>query len=164
MTGRRSRHRLGGDASLRLIASGTVHQEINVSKIPSFSTIDPRLQNAAWNPQWTANVQHRLSRWGQTSSCTHDRLSGGAISGRRCSRRRSPTAKSNKGPARACYSPSTSPTPRSHLKAKRPELGITDLCAERRTIRRGARGAARPAAAAHPLLGRRQQAGRRFRQ
>jgi putative spermidine/putrescine transport system substrate-binding protein len=37
-----------GDASLRLIAGGTV-QEIDVSRIPSFSTIDPRLQNAAWN-------------------------------------------------------------------------------------------------------------------
>ena len=37
-----------GDASLRLIAGGTV-QEVNVDLIPSFKTVDERLQNAAWN-------------------------------------------------------------------------------------------------------------------
>ena len=37
-----------GDASLRLIAGGKV-QEINTSLIPSWDTIDPRLQNAEWH-------------------------------------------------------------------------------------------------------------------
>ena len=37
-----------GDASLRLIAGGTV-QEINIDLIPSWNTIDPRLQNAEWH-------------------------------------------------------------------------------------------------------------------
>ena len=37
-----------GDASLRLIAGETV-QEINTDLIPSWDTIDPRLQNAAWH-------------------------------------------------------------------------------------------------------------------
>ena len=37
-----------GDASLRLIAGDTV-QEINIDLIPSWSTIDPRLQNAEWH-------------------------------------------------------------------------------------------------------------------
>ncbi len=37
-----------GDASNRLISGGRV-QEINVSLIPSWSKVDPRLQNAAWN-------------------------------------------------------------------------------------------------------------------
>jgi len=37
-----------GDASLRLIAGGTV-QEINTSLIPSWNTIDSRLQNAEWH-------------------------------------------------------------------------------------------------------------------
>ena len=37
-----------GDASLRLIAGGTV-QEINIDLIPSWDTIDPRLQNAEWH-------------------------------------------------------------------------------------------------------------------
>ena len=37
-----------GDASLRLIAGDTV-QEINIDLIPSWNTIDPRLQNAEWH-------------------------------------------------------------------------------------------------------------------
>ncbi|NGQ89566.1 ABC transporter substrate-binding protein [Rhodobacter sp. HX-7-19] len=37
-----------GDASLRLIAGGRV-QEINKDLIPSWSTIDPRLQDAPWH-------------------------------------------------------------------------------------------------------------------
>ena len=37
-----------GDASLRLIAGGTV-QEINTDLIPSWNTIDPRLQDAEWH-------------------------------------------------------------------------------------------------------------------
>jgi len=37
-----------GDASLRLIYGGSV-QEIDISKIPSYSTIDSRLQNAPWH-------------------------------------------------------------------------------------------------------------------
>ena len=37
-----------GDASLRLIAGETV-QEINIDLIPSWDTIDPRLQNAEWH-------------------------------------------------------------------------------------------------------------------
>ena len=37
-----------GDASLRLIAGGRV-QPINTTLIPSWSTLDPRLQDAAWH-------------------------------------------------------------------------------------------------------------------
>ena len=37
-----------GDASNRLISAGLV-QEVNVDLIPSFSTVDERLQNAPWN-------------------------------------------------------------------------------------------------------------------
>lgn len=37
-----------GDASLRLIYGGSV-QEIDISKVPSYSTIDERLQNAPWH-------------------------------------------------------------------------------------------------------------------
>src|SRR5215216_555167 len=37
-----------GDASLRLVYGDSV-QEIDVSKIPSYANIDPRLQNAAWH-------------------------------------------------------------------------------------------------------------------
>ncbi|HEY2981864.1 MAG TPA: extracellular solute-binding protein, partial [Anaerolineales bacterium] len=54
-----------GDASLRLIAGGTV-QEVNTSLVPSWGTVDTRLQNAPWHTvggkhygvpyQWGANV------------------------------------------------------------------------------------------------------------
>src|SRR5512147_169199 len=54
-----------GDASNRLISGGKV-QEINVSLIPSWKTVDERLQNAPWNTvggkhygtpyQWGPNV------------------------------------------------------------------------------------------------------------
>src|SRR5262245_39294524 len=37
-----------GDASLRLIAGGRV-QEVNVSLIPGFKSVDPRLQKAPWH-------------------------------------------------------------------------------------------------------------------
>ena len=37
-----------GDATMRLIAGKTV-QEINTDLIPSFKTVDPRLQSAPWN-------------------------------------------------------------------------------------------------------------------
>jgi putative spermidine/putrescine transport system substrate-binding protein len=43
-----------GDASLRLIAGKKV-QEIDISLIPSWKTIDPRLQNAPWH---TVNGKH----------------------------------------------------------------------------------------------------------
>ncbi len=54
-----------GDSSLRLIAGDTV-QEVNIDLIPSWSTVDERLQNAPWHTvdgkhygvpyQWGANV------------------------------------------------------------------------------------------------------------
>ena len=54
-----------GDASLRLVAGNRV-QEINTALIPSWSTVDPRLQNAPWHTvggkhygvpyQWGPNV------------------------------------------------------------------------------------------------------------
>jgi putative spermidine/putrescine transport system substrate-binding protein len=54
-----------GDASLRLVAGKRV-QEIDISRVPSWDTIDPRLQEAPWHTvdgkhygvpyQWGANV------------------------------------------------------------------------------------------------------------
>ena len=54
-----------GDASLRLIAGKRV-QAVDIAKVPSWNTIDPRLQNAPWHTvegvhygvpyQWGANV------------------------------------------------------------------------------------------------------------
>src|SRR2546422_464391 len=54
-----------GDASLRLVHGGRV-QEINTTPVPSWGTVDPRLQNAPWHTvagrhygvpyQWGSNV------------------------------------------------------------------------------------------------------------
>ena len=54
-----------GDASLRLVAGGKV-QAIDIARIPSFASVDPRLQSAPWNTvdgkhygvpyQWGPNV------------------------------------------------------------------------------------------------------------
>ncbi len=48
-----------GDATMRLIRGGTV-QEINTALIPSYSTIDPRLQNAPWH---TVDGKHYGASW-----------------------------------------------------------------------------------------------------
>ena len=43
-----------GDASLRMISGGIV-QEVDIARIPSYNTVDPRLQNAPWH---TVNGKH----------------------------------------------------------------------------------------------------------
>jgi putative spermidine/putrescine transport system substrate-binding protein len=48
-----------GDATMRLIRGGTV-QELNTALIPSYSTIDPRLQNAPWH---TVDGKHYGASW-----------------------------------------------------------------------------------------------------
>jgi putative spermidine/putrescine transport system substrate-binding protein len=48
-----------GDATMRLIRGGTV-QELNTALIPSYSTIDPRLQSAPWH---TVDGKHYGTSW-----------------------------------------------------------------------------------------------------
>jgi putative spermidine/putrescine transport system substrate-binding protein len=48
-----------GDATIRLIRGGTV-QEINTALIPSYSTIDPRLQSSPWH---TVDGKHYGAAW-----------------------------------------------------------------------------------------------------
>jgi putative spermidine/putrescine transport system substrate-binding protein len=48
-----------GDATMRLIRGGTV-QELNTALIPSYSTIDPRLQSAPWH---TVAGKHYGTSW-----------------------------------------------------------------------------------------------------
>ena len=50
-----------GDASLRLVSGGRV-QEINTALVPSWSTVDPRLQNAPWH-----TVERQALRRARTS-------------------------------------------------------------------------------------------------
>jgi putative spermidine/putrescine transport system substrate-binding protein len=115
-----------GDASLRLVAGGTV-QEVNIDLIPSFKTVDERLQNAPWHTvdgkhygvpyQWGANVlmyntevfPEAPTSWSVVFEETT--LSDG---------------QSNKGRVQAYDGPIYVADAALYLKAHQPELGIGD--------------------------------------
>ncbi|MEZ5774292.1 MAG: ABC transporter substrate-binding protein [Hyphomicrobiaceae bacterium] len=116
-----------GDASLRLI-SGKRVQEINVSLIPSWGTVDPRLQDAPWHTvegkhygvpyQWGANVlayNSEVFKDAPPSSWsvvfTEQTL---------------PDGKSNKGRVQAFDGPIYIADAALYLMAAKPELGIKD--------------------------------------
>ena len=116
-----------GDASLRLIAGKTV-QPINTDLVPSWKTVDPRLQSAPWHTvggvhygvpyQWGSNVLMYNTRVFKTPPKSwsvvfeEQNLPDGKIATRTASR--------------PLTARSTSPTPRSILMAHKPELGIKD--------------------------------------
>ena len=103
-----------GDASLRLVAGKKV-QEINTGLIPSWSTVDPRLQSAPWHTvggkhygvpyQWGPNV---LMYNTEVFKEAPDPLERGVRGDRRC-----PTASPTRAGCRRSTARSTSPTPRS---------------------------------------------------
>jgi putative spermidine/putrescine transport system substrate-binding protein len=115
-----------GDASLRLISGGRV-QEVNLSLVPSWSTVDPRLQDAPWHTvdgkhygvpyQWGANVLLYSTRafkepptsWRVVFEET--KLADG---------------RSNKGRVQAFDGPIYVADAALYLKHHRPELGIQD--------------------------------------
>lgn len=115
-----------GDASLRLVAGGKV-QSIDISRVKSYSGIDARLQNAAWHTvdgkhygvpyQWGPNVLMYSTKAFKTAPTSwgvvfeEQTLSDG---------------KSNKGRIQAFDGPIYIADAALYLKAKRPELGITD--------------------------------------
>jgi putative spermidine/putrescine transport system substrate-binding protein len=115
-----------GDASLRLVAGGTV-QPVNTDLIPSFATVDERLQNAPWYTvdgahygvpyQWGANVlMYNTEVFPEAPTSwdviyTEQTLSDG---------------QSNKGRVQAYDGPIALADAALYLKANQPELGITD--------------------------------------
>ncbi|MEI7969972.1 MAG: ABC transporter substrate-binding protein [Betaproteobacteria bacterium] len=115
-----------GDASLRLIAAGRV-QEVNLRLIPSYGTIDPRLQNARWHTvdgrhygvpyQWGYNVlaySTRVFREPPRSwKVVFEEMT-------------LPDGKSNRGRVQAFDGPIYIADAALYLKAARPELGIRD--------------------------------------
>jgi putative spermidine/putrescine transport system substrate-binding protein len=116
-----------GDASLRLISGGTV-QEINISLVPSWSTIDPRLQNAAWHTvdgkhygvpyQWGPNVlMYNTTVFGSQPPTSWDVV---------FTEMTLPDGKSNKGRVQAYDGPIYIADAAVYLKYHNPELGITD--------------------------------------
>ncbi len=115
-----------GDASLRLVAGGKV-QAIDTARVPSYASIDQRLQNAAWHRvdgkhygvpyQWGPNVLMYSTAAFKTPPSSwsivfeEQMLSDG---------------KSNKGRVQAFDGPIYIADAALYLMSKQPELGITD--------------------------------------
>jgi putative spermidine/putrescine transport system substrate-binding protein len=116
-----------GDASLRLVSGGTV-QEVNVSLIPAWSTVDSRLQNASWHTvngkhygvpyQWGPNVlMYNTAVFGSQTPTSWDVVFNEMTL---------PDGKSNKGRVQAYDGPIYIADAAVYLKAHNPELGISD--------------------------------------
>jgi putative spermidine/putrescine transport system substrate-binding protein len=115
-----------GDASLRLIAGDTV-QEVNTALVPSYRTVDPRLQNAPWHTiggkhygvpyQWGANVlmynADLFENAPQSWKLVFEEM-------------KLPDGKSNKGRVQAYYGAIYIADAALYLSKAKPELGITD--------------------------------------
>ncbi|HVN53030.1 MAG TPA: ABC transporter substrate-binding protein [Anaerolineaceae bacterium] len=115
-----------GDASNRLISGHTV-QEININLIPSWKTIDPRLQNAPWHTvngkhygvsyQWGPNVLMYNTQVFSTPPTSWDVV---------FKEQTLPDGKSNKGRVQAYDGPIYVADAALYLMAHNPELGIKD--------------------------------------
>ena len=115
-----------GDASLRLVAGGTV-QEVNTSLIPSFGTVDPRLQNAPWHTvagkhygvpyQWGPNVLMYNAKVFPNAPQSWDVV---------FEPMKFPDGKPNKGRVQAYYGPIYIADAALYLMHDKPELGIKD--------------------------------------
>ncbi len=116
-----------GDASLRLVSGGRV-QEINTSLVPSWSTLDPRLQNAPWHTvggrhygvpyQWGSNLlAYNTKVFGKTPPDSWSVV---------FEETKLPDGKSNKGRVQAFDGPIYVADAALYLMAHKPELGITD--------------------------------------
>ncbi len=116
-----------GDASNRLIAGGRV-QEINIDLIPSYSKIDPRLQNAPWHTvdgkhygvpyQSGSNVlMYNTEVFGDQPPTSWNVV---------FEEMTLPDGQSNKGRIQAYDGPIYVADAALYLKAHRPELGIQD--------------------------------------
>ncbi len=115
-----------GDASMRLIAGKRV-QEINVDLIPSYKTVDPRLQKARWHYvdgkhygvpyQWGYNVLAYNTKAFKTAPTSWKVV---------FEEMTLDDGKSNKGRVQAFDGPIYIADAALYLKATKPELGIKD--------------------------------------
>ena len=116
-----------GDASLRLIAGKRV-QPINTALIPSWSTLDPRIESAAWHTVdgvhygtpyvWGANVlMYNTEVFGDTPPTSWNVV---------FEEMDLPDGKSNKGRVQAYDGPIYVADAALYLMKHKPELGITD--------------------------------------
>jgi putative spermidine/putrescine transport system substrate-binding protein len=115
-----------GDASLRLISGKTV-QEINTALIPSWGTVDERLQNAAWHTvdgkhygvpyQWGSNVlMYNTETFPEAPQSWEVVFKEMTL----------PDGQSNKGRVQAFDGPIHIADAALFLKYHNPELGIAD--------------------------------------
>jgi len=115
-----------GDASLRLIRGGTV-QPVGIDRVKSYSTIDPRLQEAAWHfvdgkhwgvpYQWGPNVLMYNTETFKTPPASWSVV---------FEEQKLPDGKTNKGRVQAYDGPIYIADAALYLAAKNPGLGITD--------------------------------------
>jgi putative spermidine/putrescine transport system substrate-binding protein len=115
-----------GDASLRLIAGGTV-QPVNTDLIPSFANVDERLQNAPWYTvdgahygvpyQWGANVLMYNTETFPAAPTSWDVV---------FTPMDLPDGKPNQGRVQAYDGPIYVADAALYLKSAQPELGIGD--------------------------------------
>jgi putative spermidine/putrescine transport system substrate-binding protein len=115
-----------GDASLRLVAGGKV-QPVDLARIPSYSNVDPRLQNAPWHTvdgkhygvpyQWGPNVLMY-----NTKTFKKPPTSWSVV----FEEQTLPDGKSNKGRVQAYDGPIYIADAALYLMTKRPDLGIKD--------------------------------------
>lgn len=115
-----------GDASNRLI-SGRRVQEINIKLVPSWKTVDPRLQNAPWHTvggkhygvpyQWGPNVLMYNTNVFKTPPTSWDVV---------FTEQTLPDGKSNKGRVQAYDGPIYVADAALYLMAHKPDLGIKD--------------------------------------
>jgi putative spermidine/putrescine transport system substrate-binding protein len=115
-----------GDASLRLVRGGTV-QPVDISRVPSYSTIDPRLQQAPWHYvdgkhygvpyQWGGNVLMYNTKVFKKAPTSWNVV---------FEEQKFPDGKSNKGRIQAYDGPIYIADAALYLKATKPDLAITD--------------------------------------
>jgi putative spermidine/putrescine transport system substrate-binding protein len=115
-----------GDASLRLISGGRV-QEINTGLVPSWGTIDSRLQDAPWH---TVDGKHYgvPYQWGSNVLAYNARVFPQPPDSWKVvfEEMKLPDGKSNKGRVQAFDGPIYVADAALYLMAHKPELGITD--------------------------------------
>ncbi len=116
-----------GDSSLRLVAGGRV-QEINTALVPSWGTLDPRLQNAPWH---TLNGKHFgvPYQWGSNLLAYNTRVFGAKPPDSWSvvfEEMKLPDGKSNKGRVQAFDGPIYVADAALYLMTHKPELGIKD--------------------------------------
>jgi putative spermidine/putrescine transport system substrate-binding protein len=115
-----------GDASLRLVSGGKV-QEVNTALVPSYSKVDPRLQNAPWH---TVNGKHYgvPYQWGSNVLMYNTKVVKEAPTSWNIvfQEMKLGDGKSNKGRVQAFDGPIYIADAALYLKKHKPELGIDD--------------------------------------